>query len=122
MCLERGARRSRGARAGAAVLSGVLAAVPAAAGDAPAPDGRAVFEARCAGCHGPSGETDTPSGRVLKVRPLAGDAQLARMPVAALAAAIRANAKHRGVRALEDVGDAELRAAAGFVKELAARR
>jgi mono/diheme cytochrome c family protein len=103
------------------VLCRLLAAGTAPAAPRP-PDGAAVFKARCARCHGESGRTDTASGRVLKVRPLVADDQLARMTVEDIVTAIRTDAKHQAVGALGDVSDRELEAAARFVKELAARR
>jgi len=84
--------------------------------------GAAVFKARCARCHGESGKTDTPGARALKVRPLANDARLAGMTSAEIVRAIEADAKHEALGALTGVDDAELRAAAAFVKELAGRR
>jgi mono/diheme cytochrome c family protein len=99
----------------------VLVAVAAAAEPRPR-DGAAVFRAHCARCHGESGETDAPGARALKVRPLVGDAELARMTPADIVKAIKTNPKHQGVGALKDVGDAEVEAAARFVKELAAKR
>lgn len=84
------------------------------------PDGAAVFHAHCARCHGESGQTDTSNARPLKVRPLADDAELARMELDAIVEAIRSNPKHRGVGALTDIDPAELRAAAAFVRTLAA--
>ena len=79
----------------------------------------AVFRARCARCHGKTGKSDTPDARSLKVAPLVDDAQLARMTPAEIATMVRSDAKHRGVVALDD---ADLDAAAPFVKDLASRR
>jgi mono/diheme cytochrome c family protein len=78
--------------------------------------GAAVFQARCAKCHGAAGATDTPMARALKVAPLVNDAKLARMTPAEIAALVRSDTKHRGVVDLED---ADLEAAALFVKKLA---
>ena len=111
--------RARQRRAVAlAVVSGALAAVVA---PSHAEGGAAAFRARCARCHGESGRTETQSARVLKVRPLVADSKLAQMTPAEIVAAVKANAKHQGVDALKDVDDAELRAAAAFVKTLAAK-
>lgn len=52
-------------------LAAVLAAV-LAAGTAVAEDGAALYKARCAACHGADGKGDTPVGKALKVKPLAG--------------------------------------------------
>jgi cytochrome c553 len=113
-------------RVKAAVLATLLAvARPAvgAGGDAP-PTAKLkasekVFVARCAPCHGRSGMSDTPDARALKVAPLAGHPRLAGMSAAAIAAAVKENAKHRGIVPLDE-GDIE--AAAPFVKHLAGRR
>jgi mono/diheme cytochrome c family protein len=79
----------------------------------------AVFKSRCARCHGQAGKSDTPDGRSLKVAPLVNDARLARMTPAEIATLVKANAKHRGVVKLDD---ADLDAAAVFVKHLASTR
>ncbi len=86
------------------------------------PDGAAVFHTRCAPCHGESGKTDTESARALKVRPLTDDATLAQMNPAALVEAIRENPKHQGVAALVGISEAELRATAAVVRQLAQPR
>lgn len=36
-------------------------------------DAAANFKGKCAGCHGPDGKGDTPTGKALKVRSLASD-------------------------------------------------
>jgi mono/diheme cytochrome c family protein len=53
-------------------LAAVLAASLAAA--ALAEDGAALFKAKCASCHGADGKGETPVGKALKVKPLAGTA------------------------------------------------
>ena len=85
-------------------------------------DGAAVFKARCARCHGDSGETDTSNARALKVRPLVNDAKLAQMAPADIGKAIKSNAKHQGIGAVVDLEDADLGVVAVFVKELAKKR
>ena len=44
----------------------------ALAGTALAEDGAALYKAKCASCHGAEGKGDTPVGKALKVKPLAG--------------------------------------------------
>jgi mono/diheme cytochrome c family protein len=100
----------------------VVAAFGVSAAAADPPDGARIFEARCAKCHGPSGKSDTPEARALKVRPLASDPKLARMTAADLAGAIKADAKHRAIGAPVDLGDADLDAVAKFVKQLSKKR
>jgi mono/diheme cytochrome c family protein len=104
------------------VLLVAAVGVAAAAADRRSTDGARIFEARCARCHGPSGKSDTPEARALKVRPLASDPKLARMTAADLAGAIKVDAKHRAIGAPVDLGDADLDAVAAFVKRLAKKR
>jgi mono/diheme cytochrome c family protein len=82
-------------------------------------DGAAVYKARCARCHGDNGKTDTSVGRVLKVAPLVDDPRLARMAPAAIAQLVMSDPKHRGV---VDLDEDDVKAAAVFVKRLAAGR
>jgi cytochrome c553 len=49
-----------------------LAVLFAAAAPALAEDGAALYKAKCASCHGAEGKGDTPVGKALKVKPLAG--------------------------------------------------
>jgi mono/diheme cytochrome c family protein len=92
--------------------------VAAAAGPAEN-EGAAVYKVRCARCHGDSGKTDTSVGRVLKVAPLVDDPRLARKTPAEIAHLIMSDPKHRGV---VDLDEDEVKAAAVFVKRLAAGR
>lgn len=112
-------RKRRGPRVNLPIilLIGVLP-VGAVMADGPH-DGVAVFKARCAKCHGESGKTDTAGARALKVRPLANDAELARMAPADIVKAIKSDPKHQGVGAVNGLEDTELEAAAVFVKKLA---
>jgi len=102
------------------LLIGVLAAGAAEAAPA-APDGAAVFKARCAKCHGASGMADTSNARALKVRPLVNDTTLALMAPADIAKAIKSDPKHRGMAAVTNLDEKELGAVAVFVKELASK-
>jgi mono/diheme cytochrome c family protein len=77
----------------------------------------AVFRARCARCHGEDGRSDTSLDRVLKVRPIVGDAALARLTRAEIVKAVRTNEKHAGV--IDLAGD-DLQKAALVVMRLAA--
>lgn len=98
---------------------GLLWCRVAAADDRGERDGAAVYEARCARCHGERGKTDTSVGRVLKVRPLVDDARLARMTPEEIARLVLSDPKHQGVVDLDPV---DVEAAARFVKRLAAGR
>ena len=83
-----------------------------------AADGAALFKQNCASCHGATGQADTPASKALKVPALAGDAKVAGMSDADVAAAIKANAKHAAV--LKKLSDADVAAVATYVKGLAA--
>lgn len=106
-----------------AVVALVLAGMPAVdAAELGSPNGAVVYQKRCARCHGESGIADSPESRALKVRPLRGDPQLARMSAASIANAVATNPKHRALKAIDDVPEAERDAAADFVKLLAGKR
>lgn len=81
--------------------------------------GAEVFHARCAKCHGETGKTEPAIARALKVRPLANDPALARLTPAEIVGLIKSDPKHRGVVDLKDVTDADVEAAAFYVRELA---
>jgi mono/diheme cytochrome c family protein len=89
-------------------------------GIALAADGAALFKQNCASCHGATGQADTPASKALKVPALAGDAKVAGMSDADVAAAIKANAKHAAV--LKKLSDADVAAVATYVKGLAAAK
>jgi mono/diheme cytochrome c family protein len=101
----------------ALLIAGLALAAPAAT-PARAEDAAAAFRSRCARCHGDDGQSDTADGRALKVAPLVNDARLAGMSAAAIAAAVKSNVKHRAVVQLEEQ---DVDAAAAFVKVLAAK-
>jgi mono/diheme cytochrome c family protein len=99
----------------------VMAALPlSVASISLAADGAALFKQNCATCHGATGQADTPAGKSLKVPALAGDAKVAGMSDADVAAAIKANAKHAAV--LKKLNDADITAVAAYVKGLAAAK
>jgi mono/diheme cytochrome c family protein len=83
-----------------------------------AADGAALFKQNCASCHGATGQADTPAGKALKAPALAGDAKMAGMSDADVAAAIKANPKHAGV--VKKLSDDDVAAVATYVKGLAA--
>jgi mono/diheme cytochrome c family protein len=99
----------------------VMAALPlSVAGTSLAADGAAIFKQNCATCHGATGHADTPAGKSLKVPALAGDAKVAGMSDADVAAAIKANPKHGGI--LKKLNDDDVAAVAAYVKGLAAAK
>jgi cytochrome c len=99
--------------AAAATLGLAVGTVPAVAAD-----GTAVWTAQCAKCHGETGAADTPAGKTMKAPVLSGNAKIAGMPTADVVAAIKASKKHAGLK----LADADLEAAAGHAKELAAKQ
>jgi cytochrome c len=103
----------------ALVVVGVLSCRVAAAEPSSKKGGAEVYRTRCAHCHGESGKTDTSVGRVFKVAPLVGDPRLARMTPAEIAQLNLSDPKHRAV---VDLDEDDVKAAAVFVKRLAARR
>jgi mono/diheme cytochrome c family protein len=99
----------------------VMAALPlSVASISLAADGGTIFKQNCASCHGATGHADTPAGKSLKVPALAGDAKVAGMSDADVAAAIKANAKHAAV--LKKLKDDDIAAVAAYVKGLAAAK
>jgi len=89
-----------------------------AAGVSLAADGPTLYKQNCASCHGAAGWADTPAGKALNVRPLAGSAKIAGLSEADVGAKIRSNPKHAAV--LKKLSDADVQALAVFVKGLAA--
>jgi cytochrome c len=103
------------ARMLAAVTTIALALTPI---PAVAADGAAVWKAKCAPCHGETGDADTPAGKAMKTPALAGNEKVAGMTAADIVAAIKASKKHAGLK----LPDADLEAAAGHAKELATKK
>jgi mono/diheme cytochrome c family protein len=81
-----------------------------------------IYAARCASCHGMDGSSDTPSGRALKVSPLLNDDRIAGMTPAEIVRHIRDNPKHGAVIDFTTISNAELLAAAEYVRRLCAGR
>jgi len=96
----------------------LMASLFFSAGIGLAADGAALFKSNCASCHGATGQADTPASKALKVPALAGDAKVAGMSDADVAAAIKANPKHGAM--LKKLSDADVAAVATYVKGLAA--
>jgi mono/diheme cytochrome c family protein len=96
------------------VIGGILVLLAATAHAA---DGAKVYAGQCAKCHGESGQSDTAAGKAMKAPALAGNAKVAGMSAADIAAAIKASAKHPA--AVKQLGADDLDAAAAHVKTLA---
>ena len=102
------------------LAAGVVLALVAGAAPALAAEGVTVYAQRCAGCHGKDGQADTPAAKMMKAPALAGDAKVAAMSPADLAALIKANPKHAAM--LKTLGDEDLAAVATFVAGLAGKK
>lgn len=76
------------------ILSAALALAGARVAMA-AEDPAAVFTAQCAKCHGETGESDTKSGKNLKVPHLKGDDKIAKMSLAEVVEKVKTNDKHK---------------------------
>ena len=98
-----------------AVLATAGLSIAAAAADAPL-DGKKLYEANCAKCHGMDGAADTPIGKAMKAHVLK-DPKFAEIDAATLIHTVRDNPKHKAVQG--KVTDAELTAIAGHIRELA---
>lgn len=82
-----------------------------------AADGADIFKDQCAKCHGDTGLSDTPSGKKMKIDPIAGNAEVAAASVADLAKGIKEAKKHP--KAVKGLSDDDVTAVATFTKKLA---
>jgi mono/diheme cytochrome c family protein len=92
----------------------LLLALALAAGPALAEDGAALYKAKCASCHGAEGKGDTPVGKALKVKPLAGS-KLSAAEIEKVAAEGRAGTK---MLAIKGLSPEQYKAVAAHVKTL----
>jgi mono/diheme cytochrome c family protein len=84
-----------------------------------AADGATVYKEHCAKCHGDTGKADAALSKAMKVPPIVGDAKIQKMSEAEVAAHIKSNEKHPPT--LKSLSDADINAAAAFVKQLAGK-
>jgi cytochrome c len=97
-------------------LATTLALLVAGNGAALAADGAAIFKDHCAKCHGESGHADSPIAKAMKAPAIAGNANVAGMSDADLAAKVKDIKQHAGLKAM---ADADLAAAVAHSKDLA---
>jgi mono/diheme cytochrome c family protein len=102
----------------ALVLGSALVAGAADGARAADPDGKALYAAECAKCHGATGAADTPVGKAMKVASLQKPELAAAEGPAHVVEHVRSDSKHSAVS--KKLGDPELAAIAAFVQTLAA--
>jgi mono/diheme cytochrome c family protein len=99
---------------GTALLSAALASPALAA------DGKALFEANCAKCHGKTGLADTPTGKASKAKKFQGDEKLMGDDIVAVVTqSVRDPEKKKHKEVAKKVTDEDLATIAVFVKTLA---
>ena len=79
--------------------------------------GADVFRKQCSRCHGETGKADTPMGKAVQAKPLAGNATVQQMTEAQVVERVRTNEKHPQM--VRSLAAAKLDAVAGYVKTLA---
>lgn len=105
----------------AIALAGALLLFGAAVDGARAePDGKALYAAECAKCHGATGAADTPVGKAMKAASLHTPKLAAADGPAAVVNHVRTDSKHAAVS--KKLADADLQAIATFVQGLAAAK
>jgi cytochrome c553 len=100
------------------VIAGAAGILVLLGSSAWAADGAAIFKDKCAKCHGETGQSDTATGKSMKVPPIAGDAKVAALSEDEIVKGIKENKKHKPP--VKSLPDDDLKAAAGVVKKLAA--
>lgn len=106
--------RVRVAAIGIALLLAVPAASPARA------DGKALYEAQCAKCHGMTGMADTKTGKAAKAKKFQGDERVMGDDVVSVVQkSVRDPEKKKHRQVAKKVTDEDLAAIAVYVKALA---
>ena len=104
----------------ALVLTSALLGASADGARAADPDGKALYTAECAKCHGASGAADTPVGKAMKAASLQKPELAAAEGPAHVVHHVRSDSKHASVS--KKLGDPELAAIAAFIQTLAAAK
>ncbi|HVP30352.1 MAG TPA: cytochrome c [Myxococcota bacterium] len=95
-----------------------LVSDPPAARAADAANGKAVFDAECAKCHGADGSGDTPAGKALKVPSMHDPRLTGPDSLETIKKVFAENPKHSSIKG--KISPEELDAVAAYVKLLAA--
>lgn len=96
-----------------------VSAFVAAASNASAADGSALFSKQCAKCHGADGKGDTKMGKKLKIKDLT--VEVGKLSDARIAASIKEGVKENGklrMKPIKGLSDADVDAVVKFVKTL----
>jgi len=94
------------------VLLGALAFAFAIQASPASADGAALYKADCSSCHGMDGKADTPVGKAMKAKVLAGNPHTLEQ----VTTAIRTDPKHKSVTG--KVSDDDLKEITEFLKTL----
>ena len=101
-------------------IPGIALLVALAAGASAEPDGAALYQAKCASCHGADGRGDTPVGKALKIRSLLEPRWAAEDAPAAIAKVVREGSPGMPPLASK-LSAAEIEAVAKATRDLVAR-
>jgi cytochrome c oxidase cbb3-type subunit 3 len=102
------------------IFVAILAAGTAFAEGAAAPDGAALYAAKCASCHGADAKGDTPVGKAMGVKSLLTPAWAGDDAAAKIATAVRDGVPPKMPPMASKLSDAEIEAVAKAVKDMAA--
>ena len=105
-----------------AIVSLVVGLLAAAAMSVHAADAKALWDANCAQCHGPTGHADTKMGKMLNAKDLTDPKSQASFTDAQAVAAIKDGIKQNGKTAMKAFGgklsDGDIKALVAYVRTL----